>query len=186
MKRTILMLTVVSLLVVGIAFAKPPGSLGPPELLSITPGTATIDEVDDVPVLLLDWTDVVDPVAEKYSVDITATATYDTGDDDPDTGDDIMATVEVEASFGTSDRLDGGDMSDSDLNIPVSDIEALLVELEAALEAALIAAELPLDTPAVVEVWAKVKALDPHAPGNKRQNNPFSNSLEIELPIVIP
>jgi len=184
MKRTILMLTVVSLLAISaMAAPKPPGSLGPPTLSPITQTTATIDEVEDVDVYFLDWTDVVAPDAEKYSVDVEATATYDTGDDDPDTGDDIMATVEVSASFGTSDRLDGRDMSDSDLNIPVSDIEALLAELDVALLAALEAAGLPLDTPAEVEVSAKVKALDPHVKPNKRQNNPFSNTQPIVMPL---
>ena len=182
-KRAILFLTIVSLLAaIPVLAKKPAGSLGPPTLLTITPTTATIDEVDDVDVFLLDWTDVGDPNAEKYSVDITATATYDTGDDDPDTGEDIMASVEVAASFGTSDRLDGGDMADSDLNIPGADVEALAAELDAALALALELAGLAPDTPADVEITAKVKALDPHVKPNKRQNNPFSNSLPIVLP----
>ena len=73
-------------------------------------------------------------------------------------------------------------MGDSDLNIPLSDIEALLAELDAALAEALEAAGLPLDTPAVVEVSAKVKALDPSVKPTKRQNNPFSTSQPIVLP----
>ncbi|TKJ35319.1 MAG: hypothetical protein CEE38_15960 [Planctomycetes bacterium B3_Pla] len=175
-KRAILMLTVIALLVAIPVLAKPPGSLGPPTLESIVVTTATIDEVDDVDVYFLDWTDVEG--ADKYSVDIEATATYDTGEVDEDEVP-IMATVEVSASFGTSDRLDGGDMSDSDLNIPVSDVEALLAELDAALAAALAAAELDPETEATVEVTAKVKALDPSVKPTKRQNNPFSNSLPL-------
>ena len=181
-KRAILMLTVVSLLVAIPALAKKPtGALGPPTLESIVVTTATIDEVDNVDVILLDWSDVTG--ADKYSVDIEATATYDTGELD-DEEEPIMASVEVSASFGTSARLDGGDMGDSDLNIPVSDVEALLAELDAALAAALEAAGLPLDTPAVVEISAKVKALDPSVKPTKRQNNPFSNSLPVPMPVV--
>jgi len=156
--------------------AKPPGALGPPTLLSIIETTATIDEVEDVPVILLDWTDVGG--AGKYSVDITATATYDTGEVDEDENP-ILAEVVVEASFGTSDRLDEGDMADSDLNIPISDIEDIEAALAAALAVALDAAGLPPGTEAVVELSAKVKALDPDVKPTKRQNNPFSNSLPL-------
>jgi len=179
MKRTILMLTIVSLLAIT-AFAAPkgpkaPGSLGPPTLESIELTTATIDDVEDVDVYLLDWTDVEG--ADKYCVCVTAVAIYDTGEVDEDE-EPIMAEVEVEACFGTSCRLDGGDMSDSDLNIPVEDIDALLAELDALLELM----EIEEGDVESVEVTAKVKALDPSVKPTKRQNNPFSNSLEVPLP----
>ena len=175
-KRAILMLTVVSLMAIP-ALAKPPGSLGPPTLLSIIPTDAEIDG-DVVPVFLLDWTDVTG--ADKYSVDITAMAICDTGDVDPDTLLPILVEIEVQASFGTSDRLDGGIMGDSDLNIPVSDVEALAAELDLILEGLLLAEE--IEAVDSIEITAKVKALDPSVKPTKRQNNPFSNSLPIVLP----
>lgn len=176
MKRTILMLTIVSLLAVT-ALAKPPGSLGPPTLESIVLTTATIDEVPDVDVFLLDWTDVEG--ADKYSVDVTAVAVADTGEVD-EYGDPILIDIELQASFGTSDRLDGGVMGDSDLNIPVADIEALEAELDALLTF-LIDLEVIVSAEPI-EISAKVKALDPSVKPTKRQNNPFSNSLPIVLP----
>ena len=177
MKRTILMLTVISLLVAGIAIAKPPGSLGPPELLSITQATATIDEVPDVDVFYLEWTDVVG--ADKYSVDVTAMAVGDTGEVDEDENP-ILIDIELQASFGTSDRLDGGVMSDSNLNIPVEDVEALVAALQAYIDS-LIAGEIIVSADPI-EVSAKVKALDPSDKPTKRQNNPFSNSLPVPMP----
>lgn len=180
MKRTILLLTVISLLVAIPAMAKKPaGSLGPPILLSIVPTTATIDEVEDVDVFLLDWTDVEDPDAEKYSVDVTAVAVCDTGEVD-EYGDPIEVEIDMSASFGTSDRLDGGDMGDSDLNIPIADVEALVADLDYYLDL-LILFEI-IESAGPIEISAKVKALDPHVKPNKRQNNPFSNSLPIVLP----
>lgn len=185
-KRVILMLTVVSLLVAIPTLAKKPtGALGPPlwDDPAVTVTTATIDEVPDVAVILLNWLPVTG--AEKYSVDVTGIAVYDTGDDDPDSGEDILAEVEVEASFGTSDRLDGGDMADDELNIPISDIadieDALMDALADALEAA------GLDESAIVsvELTAKVKALDPSVKPTKRQNNPFSTSETLPLPSTL-
>lgn len=180
-KRAILMLTVVSLLVAipALAAKKPTGALGPPlwDDPAVEETTATIDEVEDVDVIRLDWLPVTG--ADKYSVDIEATATYDTGEVDEEE-QPIMASVEVSASFGTSDRLDGGDMSDDDLNIPLSDIEAIEAALDAALAEALELAGLDPETPAVVEITAKVKALDPSVKPTKRQNNPFS------VPVALP
>jgi len=171
-RRALLTLTIVSLLVAIPLLAKPPGSLGPPTLLSITETTATIDGVPDVDVFYLDWTDVTG--ADKYSVDITATATYDTGEVD-EYGDPILAEIEVQASFGTSDRLDDGEMGDDYLNIPVSDVE----DLAAALDAALAAAGIDPGDVVSVEITAKVKALDSSVNPTNRQNNPFSNSLPL-------
>jgi hypothetical protein len=178
MKRTILMLTVVSLIAVpAFAAKKAPGILGPPELLSITQTTATIDEVPDVDVFLLDWTDVTG--ADKYSVDVTAMALADTGEVDEDENP-ILIELEMSASFGTSERLDGGDMSDSNLNIPVEDIEALVADLQAYIDYLIGEGDIVSADP--IEVSAKVKALDPSVKPTKRQNNPFSNSLPIVLP----
>ena len=128
----------------------------------------------DTDVLECDWTDVVG--ATKYSVDITATATYDTGYVDEE-GDPILAEVEVQASFGTSDRTDGDPMGQSDLDIPQSDIEDLLDALDAAL------ADLGIDPGDVVgvELEAKVKALD-SGNGKGKQNNPFSDAVSVPLP----
>ena len=178
MKRTILMLTVVLLVAVpAFAAPKPAGSLGPPTLLSIVPTTATIDEVEDVDVFLLDWTDVTG--ADKYSVDVTAMAVCDTGEVD-EYDDPIEVEIDMSASFGTSDRLDGGDMGDSDLNIPVEDIEALVADLEYYLDL-LILFDI-IESAGPIEISAKVKALDPSVKPTKRQNNPFSNSLPIVMP----
>jgi hypothetical protein len=174
-KRAILLLTVISLVAVPV-LAKPPGALGPPDLLSIVQTTATIDEVPDVDVFLLDWTDVVG--ADKYSVDITALAICDTGAVD-ELVDPILIEIELSASFGTSDRLDGGVMSDSYLNIPVSDVEALAADLDYLLDL-LLYYGIIVDVESV-EISAKVKALDPSVKPTKRQNNPFSNSLPIVL-----
>jgi len=178
MKKAILLLTIISLIAVPtFAAKKPTGALGPPDLLSIVPTTATIDEVEDVDVFLLDWTDVTG--ADKYSVDVTAMAVCDTGDVD-EYDDPILIEIEMSASFGTSDRLDGGDMGDSDLNIPVADIEALEADLDALLTL-LIDLEVIVSADPI-EISAKVKALDPSVKPTKRQNNPFSNSLPIILP----
>jgi len=175
MKRTILMLTVISLIAVPtFAGPKPPGSLGPPTLESIVQTTATIDEVPDVDVYLLQWTDV--PGADKYSVDVTAMAVADTGLLDEDENP-ILIELEMSASFGTSDRLDGGDMGDSDLNIPVEDIQALVDALQTMIDDLILAEEIVSADP--IEVSAKVKALDPSVKPTKRQNNPFSNSLPV-------
>jgi len=177
MKRAILLLTIVLLVAVPAMAKKPTGALGPPTLLSIVPTTATIDEVPDVDVFLLDWTDVTG--ADKYSVDVTAVAVADTGYVDEDENP-ILVDIEMSASFGTSDRLDGGDMGDSDLNIPVEDIEALVDALQAYIDYLIGEGDIVSADP--IEVSAKVKALDPSVKPTKRQNNLFSDSLPIVLP----
>jgi hypothetical protein len=104
--------------------------------------------------LVLDWDDVVD--AEKYSVDIEGTVIY---------LDSEFQEVEadIELSFGTSDRTDGGAMGDSDLTIFVDDL------------ADVIALELGISEDDLVglEAEAKVKALSP-GKNKGRQNNQFS------------
>ena len=175
-KNVVMMLAVVSLLLTMPVLAKKPaGELGPPTLSSISLTTATIDEVENVDVYYLLWTPVVG--ADKYSVDITAKVIYDTGEVD-EYDDPILAEIEVQASFGTSERLDGGDMGDNDLNIPVSDVDALLAELDALL----ILMEIEPADIVELKVSAKVKALDPSVKPTKRQNNPFSNSLDLPMP----
>jgi len=158
-KRAILMLTAISLLVTITTFGKGQGSLAAPTISSIIETTATIDGIPGVDVVKIDWNDITGAV--KYSVDIEGVVTYNTG------GDDLE--LEVEFSFGTSDRLDGYEMGQSDLNIPVLDIAA-------AVEAALLDAGVDLGTltaDVVLVSTAKVKALGP-GNGNGRQNNPFS------------
>jgi hypothetical protein len=114
--------------------------------------------------IVFDWDDVVG--ATKYSVDVEATVTYVDASGNVQSG-------EVELSYGTSDRTDGGDMGDSDLTITV---EQGLADLAAAL-----GVDPALLEDAEIEAWAAVKALDP-GKGKGRQNNPFSNWDEIDEP----
>jgi hypothetical protein len=108
-------------------------------------------------ILSIDWSDVSDedgnPVP-KYSVD--AKAGYDTDGDG-------TVDIDVEFSFGTSDREDGRDMSSSDLDIPY---EAFLYEVVDETTG-----ESLQYTPGEIEV--KVKALNP-GQGKGPQNHPFS------------
>lgn len=165
MKRTILMLTVVSLLLTIPTFgAKEYGDLDPPVINSAW----YITDVE----IGLDW-DVVEG-AVKYSVGIEGVATYDLYDYsglDPVLIEEGV-TAEVEVSFGTSDRTDGGEMGDTDLTITLDEL------------AAAIAAELGIpveDLISIDELTYKVKAL---APGKDkgRQNNEFS-SVEVSWAI---
>ena len=160
MKRTILMLTIVSLLAIT-AFA---AQLAKPTGLVATVGIENLE---------CDWVDVID--AAKYSVDITATATYDTGEVDGD-GEAILIVVDLQASFGTSDRTDGDPISQSDLDIPLSDIEALVADL-----ANVLLNDFDIDIADTdVVLTAKVKALKGNGQG--KQNNPFSDEVPFELP----
>ena len=68
-------------------------------------------------------------------------------------------------------------MGDSDLNIPVADIEALAADLDDLLDLLLYYGV--IEDVESVEITAKVKALDPSVKPTKRQNNPFSNSLPV-------
>ena len=96
-----------------------------------------------------------DPVegATKYSVDIEAVVTIA-----------VLGDATVELSYGTSDRTDGGDMSDPNLTVPIATILSD------------IAAELGVEVADIVsfDASAKVKALNP-GKGKGRQNNPFSS-----------
>jgi hypothetical protein len=88
----------------------------------------------------------------------------------------LVEDVEVEASlsFGTSDWNE--DMSQSQITIPEDELSE-----DAALAA--VAAELGIEADNLeyvdwLEVYVKVKALDPHAEtGKKNQDNPFSDPL---------
>lgn len=111
--------------------------------------------------LALDWDDVQD--AEKYSVDIEGTVVYlDL--------EDLEVEADIELSFGTSDRTDGGAMEDSDLTI-LTDVLADAIASELGISE---------DDLVWLDAEAKVKAL---APGkNKgRQNNPFSDPEEFSV-----
>jgi hypothetical protein len=150
-KRICAMLMVVSLALPVIATAAP---LPAPTNLTVTP-------TDDS--LFFDWDDVTDAV--KYSLDIEGVVTY---------YDEILltdVTVEVEVSFGTSDRTDGGLMGDSNLTLAIDDIIAAF------------AAELGVDVDDLISIedtTAKVKALSP-GKGQGSQNNPFSDSIPVVL-----
>ncbi len=111
--------------------------------------------------IVLDWNDVDGAV--KYSVDIEGTAAYT----DPNLG---ALTSDVEVSFGTSDRTDGGAMGDSNLTITIDEF------------ATAVAAALGIDPSALVsfEGSAEVKALDP-GKGKGPQNNPFSEPAALSV-----
>ncbi|HUV67008.1 MAG TPA: hypothetical protein VMW24_24185 [Sedimentisphaerales bacterium] len=158
LRNVVLALAAVSLLAVT-AFA---AQLPKPTGLVVNVGAENLE---------CDWGPVAD--AAKYSVDITATATYDTGEVDGDS-EAILIEVEVQASFGTSDRTDGLSMGDPSLDIPLSDIEALVGDLE--YELGLLGIDIE---DADVVLTAKVKALKGNGQG--KQNNPFSD----EVPFVL-
>ncbi len=106
-----------------------------------------------------------DPVAnaDKYSVKIVAA--YDT---------DGNAEIDVYLvfDFGTSDRTDGYPMSDPFLDIPLS---ALEISVDTDNDGIPDTQLMPLAGA------ASVKALNP-GKGKGRQDNPFSNVVELEFP----
>jgi hypothetical protein len=105
------------------------------------------------------WDPVIDAV--KYSLDI---------DIPVDTSDpaDGIADMVVELSFGTSDRTDGGSMSDPNLCVFLSDITYDI-------NGDTVPDQLSGDAD------IKVKALDP-GKGKGSQNNPFSIPVTVTLP----
>jgi len=118
-----------------------------------------------------DWTTVyVDEAqtvpAAKYSLDIEGMVTYF------DEIEQVRKEAYVEVSFGTSDRTDGRDMSESDLAIPKSDLRAAILSALGLTEDEV--------GPMLLEGAAKVKALNP-GKGNGPQNNPFSETEELEV-----
>jgi len=172
MKRTILMLTVVSLMVAIPVLAKNnvPGDVPDPTWAVADP----VDFVDDD--IVFDWTDVAE--AEKYSLCIEGLLEVDYT---IDTTEYLDVEVEFSFCYGTSDRTDGGEMGDSDLAIPT---EEFFTAMEAAAEAAVLdQLGISLDDADDVELMAltaKVKGLDPQdKEDSKRQNNLFSDPLDI-------
>jgi len=107
-----------------------------------------------------DWVDVTG--ATKYSVDVEVliSGTWEEG-------------VIVKLSFGTSDRTDGVDMSESYLDVLFTEFLYDL-NLDGALD------------PVYGEARAKVKALNPPSKGMKSQNNPFSDPCEFTIPAPTP
>lgn len=167
MKRTILLLTVVSLLVAVPVLAKNnvPGDLAKPVWAAIP----VVYGADDV---TFDWEDV--PDAAKYSLDIVAVVTVDYWVDDV-LVEDVM--VEVTFSFGTSDWNE--DMSASEITIPYDELE--YEDLLASIADELGIEVDDLEDEVLDELYAKVKALDPTRPPTKRQNNLFSDPLDLLL-----
>ena len=158
MKRTILMLTVVSLFAAAVAFGALPAPLN-----------LGVDDSGDP--ILLTWDDVIN--ATKYSVDVEGEVTFAYVNES-----DVLildATLDVELSFGTSDRTDGRPMGDSDLDITLAELEAALI---LAIQEAL---ELPPENLVAVDGFdgeAKVKALNP-GKNKGKQNNPFSDPADL-------
>ncbi len=126
--------------------------------------TVTVGATD----IVLDWEDVLGAV--KYSVDIEGTVTYLATVLVDGVETQVETTSEVEVSFGTSDRTDGGLMGDSNLTITIDEF------------AAAVAAALGVDPSALIsfEGSAEVKALDP-GKGKGPQNNPFSDPAALSV-----
>ena len=164
MKRTILMLTVVSLLVAIPALAKNnvPGDVPAPADLTYTIIPA-VDEPPTPEMVKFVW--VAEPQAEKYSLDIEGAGWVTIVD----------ATEDVWVEFSVSYSA-----MESELTMPVQDVlddltAAILAELGVEMEDVL-GGEL-------VEMIAKVKGLDPQDKlDSKRQNNLFSADLDL-LPL---
>ena len=148
-------LSLLTLCLVGLLVAVPAqGALPAPLNFTATAG------VDDV---VFDWDDVVGAV--KYSVNVAIDVTYDVGAG--------PQQIDVELSFGTSDRTDGGDMGDSNLTVAQSDIvDAVLSALAGQMITGV--------TDLTLDATATVKALSP-GKGAGRQNNPPSNTDTFQL-----
>jgi len=148
-KRLTVVLVSIALVMPAVLLAALPAPTG--LVVTVDTGAGTV---------AFDWEDVAD--AAKYSVDVKGTVTYTYLNE---LLEEVQGTAEVEVSFGTSDRTDGGDMIDSNLTITIED-------LRAALATAL--GILPEDVLSLDPAEAKVKALDP-GKGAGAQNNPFSD-----------
>lgn len=136
----------------GPAAAKPvPGDLAQPQNLSCNVETDAI---------LAAWDDVDD--AKKYSVSVTANYI-------------LMDVVEPERThefdFGTGDRTDGDPASQSDLDIPLEDLQATFIDSAGM--------EVTVDP---VSASLRVKGLNP-GKGSGRQNHLFSESCFVDLAI---
>jgi hypothetical protein len=188
MKRAILMLTVVSLLVAIPVLARNnvPGDVSVPTdltLTSIDPG----DPPDTPATVTFDWLagDDAKP-AEKYSLDIYGMIVFDYVDDKgtPETDDDeLIEDVEIEwsASFGTGD-YNPDNMSDPTITIPLEDVHVAIFAdiLETLIEMEIDVLAVDGESVEITEMFAKVKGLDPSDKNpKKRQNNTFSESIDL-------
>ena len=170
MRRTILMLTVISLVAIPL-LAK-----------NNVPGDVPAPEWEDPPIypdgdyIVFDWTDVEE--AEKYSLCFEGVLEVDYT---IDTTEYLDVLVEFSFCFGTSDRTDGGEMGDSDLGILYDDfLSAWDTSVEEALNDQLGISLGQEDDIVLIEFIAKVKGLDPHDKEDlKRQNNEFSDDLDL-------
>jgi hypothetical protein len=131
-----------------------------PVLALLAPTGLTVNVDAGAGTVAFDWEDVADAV--KYSVDVEGTVTYTYLNE---LLEEVEGTAEVELSFGTSDRTDGGDMIESDLTIT---FDELLAAIAAALPVP------PVQILSLDPAEAKVKALAP-GKGAGAQNNPFSD-----------
>jgi hypothetical protein len=111
--------------------------------------------------IMADWDDV--DGAKKYSVDVTAEYDVD--------GDDGVTDRTKEFDFGTGDRTDGNPIDQSDLAIPLSDLEATFIDESGAMV-----------TASPVSASLRVKGLNP-GKGSGRQNHLFSDPCLAELTI---
>ena len=182
MKKTILMLTVVSLLVAIPVLAKNnfPGDVSQPTNLEF--------EISEPPETITFTWEPGDggKVAEKYSLDIYGVIVFDYVDDKgtPETGDDeLIEDVEVEwsASFGTGD-YNSDNMSDPTITIPLDDVHNAVIAdlLETLTEMEIEALDVDEESVEITEMFAKVKGLDPSdKEQKKRQNNLFSEPVDL-------
>jgi len=169
-KRTVFVLALVSLFLVLPASAKKePGDVPAPEWVSVE-----LDVIEDVDVLVLDWTEVAE--AEKYALSIYGVVLVDYIDDKgtPEEGDDeLIEDVEVEWCVCYSSV-------DHQIAIPLEDLAA---DVEAAIAQAIAdagIAEDAIEDVSYESAFAKVKGLDPHDKEDmKRQNNTFSEPYDL-------
>jgi len=147
MKLSSLLICVIAILTLGVATA----------LALDAPQNLTVAVVGDD--LACSW-DAVDG-ADKYSVDVEAVVTLDLGGG-------VTEEVEVELSYGTSDRTDGEDMDDPNLTVPLLDG---------------VTSQLGVLAEEVVSIdgTVRVKALNP-GNGRGRQNHDFSAPVSFSWP----
>jgi hypothetical protein len=168
MKRTILLLAIVSLIAVPSMAKNNKGDV--PQISWADPAVEILPAVDETPEMIkFDWED--EPVAEKYSLDIEGAGIFDIWVDDV-----LVEDVEIEFKLSYS-------AMDSELIMPLEDlyndlIAAVLAELGVGMD--------DIDYGELLSLYAKVKGLDPHTVGGvKSQDNMFSENLDL-LPILIP
>lgn len=160
-KKTLLTLTIVSLLVAMTVFAaKPTPKVVPaPTALSATVVVETV-QFAWIPTAAI-APDEVDAV--KYSIVVEGTVTYKLTDP---MGGVTTVVGDMELSFGTSDRTDEEPINEPYLTVAFKDLANAIIA----------AVEVPPDNTIEVislnDASAKVKGL---APGNGPQKNPFSD-----------